>query len=80
MTITCVTMRAIDKKVNTMVAERAQYAANEKTHANRKNICLTTHVLQILTTRLNTEIHCKFSQHNQIQKRAANTHRPIRYA
>ncbi len=32
-------MRAIDKKVNTMVAERAQYAANEKTHANRKNIC-----------------------------------------
>ena len=31
-----------------------------------------TRVLQILTTQPNTETRCKSSQHNQIQKRAAN--------
>ncbi len=50
-----------------IVAERAQRTANENTQANKKKhlqiknifICLTAHVLQILTAQPNTETLCK---------------------
>ncbi len=63
------------------VAERTQRAANEKTHANRKKHLQIkkTSSSVLLTTQPNTETFCKYSQHNHIQKRAANTHKTTKY-
>ncbi len=36
-------------------------------------------MLQILTTQTNKETCCKYSQHKQIKKRAANTHNTTKY-
>lgn len=47
------------------VAKRAQCAATEENTYKiekkqiKKTSCLTTHVLQIITTQLNTGMHCK---------------------
>lgn len=40
---------------------------------------MTTHEQQIVTMQLNTETHCKYSQHNQSEKPVANTHNATKY-
>ncbi len=51
----------------------------QKRSANIPNTTKYRNVLQILLTQPNTEMFCKYSQHNQIQKCSANIPNTIKY-
>ncbi len=61
------------------ISREKQMIKIQKRAANPRNTNKYRKVLQILTTQPNTEMLCKYSQHNQIQKCSANTHNTTKY-